>query len=113
MQVHANLSEGVLGNALGLLSILCEKQQPEFLALAHVHASTHDLLRTLLRLASDHLSALNEGEKSENGDKGIKEATTHKRIFHCIELFADHPRYKAELIRPGPCRHFKGILLLG
>jgi hypothetical protein len=26
---------------------------------------------------------------------------TYRRIFHCIELFADHPRYKAAIIRPG------------
>jgi hypothetical protein len=26
---------------------------------------------------------------------------THRRIFHSIELFADHPRYKTALIRPG------------
>lgn len=59
--------------------------------------ATHAILRTLYSLATNYLDALGE----EKRDIGEYKESTYLRIFHCIELFADHPRYKAGLIEPG------------
>lgn len=102
--------EAVLASGLGLLAILCEKQQPEFLAIAHLQPPIHAIINTLITLATDYLQKLGqqgkEGEASGAGTTASSAAhmytdATHRRIFHSIELFADHPRYKTALIRPG------------
>jgi len=45
-------SEAVVASGLGLLSVLCEKQHPEFLAITHAHPSTRAILSALLALAT-------------------------------------------------------------
>lgn len=95
-------SEAVVASGLGLLSVLCEKQHPEFLAITHAHPSTRAILSALLALATRYLRAhAGGGSTQENGGGLMLEDTTFRRAFHCIELFADHPRYKTALMRPG------------
>jgi hypothetical protein len=47
----------MLASGLGLLAILCEKQQPEFLAIAHHQPPIHAIINALLSLATSTLSS--------------------------------------------------------
>jgi hypothetical protein len=58
----------------------------------------------LQKLGQQGKAAEEEVEGGGSASAGPAQAyadATYRRIFHCIELFADHPRYKAAIIRPG------------